>query len=105
MLKVATGYFDPLLAEHAGRLASIRDRADALMVVVATPPRPILSGAARAQLVAALSVVDYVVFPEKTAVEELLAKIRASEVLGQELEDARLTRDLIQHVRSRQHAS
>jgi bifunctional ADP-heptose synthase (sugar kinase/adenylyltransferase) len=104
-LNVATGYFDPLLAVHASRLSRLRNRADALMVVVATPPQPILPGTARAELVAALSVVDYVVLPEETTVEELLARIRAKEVLRQEAEDERLTRDLIQHVRSRHDAS
>ena len=55
---VVRGYFDPLLASHASRLASCERP---LAVVVADPPNPLLPLAARQLLVAALACVDAVV--------------------------------------------
>ncbi len=60
---IVTGHFDPLLVEHARRLRDIRAGSDSLIVVLLNPPDPILSSQARAELVAALDVVDYVVLP------------------------------------------
>jgi bifunctional ADP-heptose synthase (sugar kinase/adenylyltransferase) len=55
------GYFDPLLAEHA-RLLHAASEPDHLMVVlIGDPPEPLLPSRARAELVASLAVVDYVV--------------------------------------------
>ena len=57
-LRVVTGYFDPLLAAHAEALARI---GAGLMVLVASPADPLLSVRARAELVAALRGVAWVV--------------------------------------------
>ena len=67
-----TGYFDPLLAAHARRLRQVRQAADGLIVVLSTPPKPILPPRARAELVAALAMVDYVVLPQEGALSDLL---------------------------------
>lgn len=56
-----SGYFDPLLAEHVERIARAREAGLALVVEVTNPPRPLLEQRARAELVAALSTVDFVV--------------------------------------------
>jgi bifunctional ADP-heptose synthase (sugar kinase/adenylyltransferase) len=56
-----SGHFDPLLAEHVGRLRHAREPGSLLVVEVTNPARPLLSQRARAELVAALSIVDYVV--------------------------------------------
>ena len=56
-----SGYFDPLLAEHARRLRQMRTPGTALAVVIENPPHPLLAQRARAELVAALAAVDYVV--------------------------------------------
>ena len=56
-----SGQFDPLLAEHVGRLRQARQPGSLLVVEVTNPARPLLSQRARAELVAALSIVDYVV--------------------------------------------
>lgn len=101
---VATGCFDPLLAEHANRLEGLRERSALVMVVVADPPRPILPARARAELVAALAVIDYVVLAEKGRLEDLVAQLEAAEVLRGEAADQELTRDLIRHVHTRQRA-
>ena len=56
-----SGNFDPLLAEHVRRLAGEREPGEALVVEVTNPSRPLLAQRARAELVAALAMVDYVV--------------------------------------------
>jgi bifunctional ADP-heptose synthase (sugar kinase/adenylyltransferase) len=56
-----SGHFDPLLAEHVRRLAEQREPGQALVVQVTNPARPLLAQRARAELVAALAMVDYVV--------------------------------------------
>lgn len=54
-----SGYFDPLVASHAERLAALKTGAK-LLVLIATPANAILPAAARAELVAGLRAVDYV---------------------------------------------
>lgn len=73
-IRWVSGYFDPLLAEHARRLRRLRTPGTALAVVIEDPPQPLLPQRARAELVAALAAVDYVV-------------IEAGEVTHQRLED------------------
>lgn len=55
------GDFDPLLAEHVRRVAEARQPGRLLVVEVTNPAQPLLAQRARAELVAALSMVDYVV--------------------------------------------
>src|ERR1700740_962310 len=60
---VVSGYFDPLLAWHASRLQELKAELKGdlpLLALIATPPHPILSARARAELVAGLRVVDHV---------------------------------------------
>ena len=56
-----TGHFDPLLAEHVRWLAEERFAGGALVVEVTDPPQPLLAQRARAELVAALGMVDFVI--------------------------------------------
>ena len=60
------GHFDPLLAEHVRRLRehAVPDRR--LVVEVTNPVQPLLPQRARAELVAALAMVDYVVLGQET---------------------------------------
>lgn len=58
------GYFDPLLAEHVERIAGEREPGVVLVVEVINPAQPLLEQRARAELVAALSTVDFVVLGE-----------------------------------------
>jgi bifunctional ADP-heptose synthase (sugar kinase/adenylyltransferase) len=55
------GHFDPLLAEHVRRLRQYAAPGRRLVVEVTNPVRPLLPQEARAELVAALAMVDYVV--------------------------------------------
>ncbi len=104
-LTVFVGHFDPVLAGHARRLAAVVENSTATIAVVADPPHPILSARARAELVAALAAVDYVVLPGEMPVVELVIRLEASRVVHGEAEDVELTRELIQHVQSRKTAS
>ena len=82
---LANGVFDTLHVGHARYLAGAKSEGDLLVVAVNSdssvralkgPGRPILDEQARALLVAALRVVDYVViFPEPN-VEKLLEELR-----------------------------
>jgi bifunctional ADP-heptose synthase (sugar kinase/adenylyltransferase) len=104
-VRFATGWFDPLLAAHARRLEQLRGGAVRVMVIVTDPSRPILPARARAELVAGLSVVDFVVLSEEERLEDLLARLEATEVLRGEADDEALTRQLINHVQARQRTA
>jgi heptosyltransferase-2 len=71
-VKWVAARFDPLLAAHARRLAQIKTPGDALAVIVQDSPAPLLPQQARAELAAALGVVDYVVLgPAPQPAEDL----------------------------------
>ena len=58
--KAVSGYFDPVTAGVAERLADLKAPGVPLLVLIRTPAGAILPARARAELVAALAVVDYV---------------------------------------------
>lgn len=92
---VVSGYFDPLLASHAQRLAGLKRDGTPLLVLIATPENPILSARARAELVASLEAVDHVA--EQAG--GLVPRIRL------EPEDRLRLEQLIQRVHARQNAA
>jgi glycerol-3-phosphate cytidylyltransferase-like family protein len=92
---VVSGYFDPLIASHAERLASLKTNNAKLLVLIATPDNAILPAAARAELVASLRAVDYV----SELAGGLVPQIRL------EQEDDQRFEALLQHVHSRQKAA
>lgn len=61
------GHFDPLLAEHVRRLSEHAAPGRLLVVEITNPARPLLPQRARAELVAALAMVDYVVLGNAAA--------------------------------------
>lgn len=82
-LVVAAGAFDVLQAAHARFLAGLRREGSLLLVAVwddATLGRPVFTAAARAQLVAALAAVDYVVVCSEPALSGLLDALRPDRV-------------------------
>ena len=100
--RVATGCFNPLRTEHARKLAKAASgNGRPLLVIVRQPDSPLLDLRARAELVAALSVVDYVVPIETAQAPEWLDRVPRSERLELETVDESLTRDLIERVRGR----
>ena len=92
---VVSGYFDPMIASHAERLFKLKREGTPLLVLVATPPQAILPALARAQLLAGLSVVDYVC----DAPDGIAPHIHL------ENEHAELLTQLIDHVHARQRAA
>ncbi len=100
-IKAIAGYFDPLLADHARRVAATKDGSTALVAIVLEPPQPVLPIRARAELVAALAAVDLVVVPGEARLEDVLAALGACEVVRTEEADRQLSAGLVQHVRSR----
>jgi glycerol-3-phosphate cytidylyltransferase-like family protein len=103
-LQVVTGHFDVLLAGHVRELYQVHpDTSPRKLLVVVIPPRePVLSNRARAEMVAALGVVDYVVTAEPDDRESLLAALEAEDVVAFEAADERRARQLIEHVQRRQ---
>jgi bifunctional ADP-heptose synthase (sugar kinase/adenylyltransferase) len=97
-LTLVTGYFDVLLAEHARELQQVRDRAPdrPMLVALARHPGELLDAAVRAELVAALRVVDYVVTAEHDHLDELIERLRPAELVRLETADLGLTRRLIE---------
>jgi bifunctional ADP-heptose synthase (sugar kinase/adenylyltransferase) len=92
---IVTGIFDPLLAAHAEQLRELKLEGRPLVVAIADPENPILPARARAELVAGLEVVDFVVESQ----DGLTAKVRLEEDHTRKLED------LIEHVHARQKQS
>jgi bifunctional ADP-heptose synthase (sugar kinase/adenylyltransferase) len=96
---VITGYFDPLLAWHARELESIRGRAGAIAVVVLPLVGELLPQRARAVLVAALRVIDYVLIADNEDLDRLFAELKPVEIVRLEGDDLRRRGELIEHVR------
>jgi bifunctional ADP-heptose synthase (sugar kinase/adenylyltransferase) len=100
-VKIVTGYFDVIVAEHVRRLREIKNGSAMLVVVVLDPLEALLAARARAELVAALAVVDYVVPADEQAAKELLSHFTASEIVREESDDLLRARRLSEHVKSR----
>jgi bifunctional ADP-heptose synthase (sugar kinase/adenylyltransferase) len=98
-LTVVTGYFDVLQAVHARALADVRKgTSDGVLMVVLLPRHEsLLSPRARAELVAGLGMVDYVV-SEMEDSEAFLSRLPAGEVISRQAADEEQTRLLIEHV-------
>jgi len=101
-----TGTFDVVRAEHVRQLAAVRARTPAatLLAVVLPSPCAPLGQRARAEMVAALRMVDYVVAANHGDVEPLVLSLKPAEVVRLEAAHARLHAQLIEHVGRRQKA-
>jgi glycerol-3-phosphate cytidylyltransferase-like family protein len=99
-IAIATGYFDVLRAEDARELGRVRHHP--LLVVVLPLANEILSLSARAEMVAALRVVDYVVTADDGDVERLVSELQPVEFVRLEAADAHRASQLIEHVHRRQ---
>ena len=103
---VVTGYFDMLRAAHVCEIESLRERTGVEALVAAVLPwdEAFLSQRARAEMAAALRMVDYVVIIEANDVPELVEALGPSQVVRLEAADARRNRELIEHVHRRHSA-
>jgi bifunctional ADP-heptose synthase (sugar kinase/adenylyltransferase) len=100
-IRVVTGYFDVLVPDHVRRLSEIADATGTLFALVLDPPQPLLSRRARAELVAALGVIDYVVPVEEQAAKELLSHFHPGEIVREESADLLRASRLSLHVQGR----
>ena len=100
-LTLVTGYFDVLRTSHTKRLQQLAEGGKGLMVVVLNPPQPILSQRARAELVAALAMVDYVVPAGQDGLQDLLNEFPADAIAREEASDLPRTQELTAHVQRR----
>ncbi|SPF40282.1 conserved hypothetical protein [Candidatus Sulfopaludibacter sp. SbA4] len=102
-LVIVTGYFDILRAGHARDLEHARDAAGAatLLAIVLPSPTALLPQRARAELVAALRAVDYVVLADTAGAERLIASLHPAHVIHMEEADERRAWQLHEHVRNR----
>ena len=100
-LKLIAGYFDVLTPDLVSRLRSLAD-GGLLMAVVVDPPNPLLPARARAELAAALSVIDYVLLLPDVGLEKVLQEIRPDEVVREDMADGKRSQALIEHVHQRQ---
>jgi bifunctional ADP-heptose synthase (sugar kinase/adenylyltransferase) len=100
-LKLVAGYFDVLTPALVRRLRSLSDGAR-LIAVVLDPPKPLLPSQARAELAAALSMIDYVLSPQGQSLEKAIEEIRPDEVVREDLADGKRSQALIEHVHQRQ---
>jgi len=99
-----TGYFHILRAAHARELEQVRTRngARTLVVVVLPAAGELLPQRARAELAAALRVVDYVVTADDGDVDGIIGRLEPVELVRLETDDALRTRQLMEHVHRRQ---
>jgi len=100
-LTVVTGYFDVLLAAQAKQLEAARLGGGCLMVVLLPRAQSLLSQRARAEVVAGLSMVDYVVTEINDDLESFLRHLSADNVISRQIADEEQTRLLMEHVHVR----
>ena len=103
-LAVVTGYFDVLRAEHARELDAVRRRSGAqtLLALVLPFPGEVFDIHARARMVAALRVVDYVLVADEMEADALLETLRPRAVIHLEADDARRNREIAERIRRQQ---
>ena len=85
---IARGSFDILRAEHCRRLAQDKAEPEKLIVLVAAdenPRRTVLDAQTRAELVAALRVVDYVVICGEAEANGLISSLSPARVVEPEI--------------------
>jgi len=101
---LATGHFDVLRAAHVRVLDELRRRAGGarLLAVVLPAPDEVLPQQARAELVAALRVIDYVVIADAAEADRLADSLKPVEIVRLAAADALRARELKEHVHSRQ---
>ena len=101
-LTAIVGHFDPMTAAHARRMSDFCRISGPIVVIVTDPAEPILPLRARAELVAALHAVDYVIAAMHNTSAEIIARLQPDEVIQEEEADVRRTQDLIAHVHRQQ---
>lgn len=96
---LAAGYFDALHAAHVRELAKLPRP---VLAAVLPCPGELLPRPARAEMAAALRMLDYVVIAGEGDVETLIARLAPRAVARLEAGDTARVRQLIDHVHRRQ---
>lgn len=101
---LVVGYFDVIRADHICDLAEARGRTPhaPLVVLVAQGPETLLPLRGRAELVAALRMVDYVLTADDGDVDAIIETLRPELLVRLEAEDLRRVSRLKEHVHRRQ---
>ena len=99
---LVTGYFDVLGTRHIEALERVARPDRCLLVALFTAPCSILPLRARAELVAALRMVDYVVTADEAQLDALISFIKPAQTLRLEEKDRAHARELKLHVQRRQ---
>jgi len=104
-LTLVTGYFDVLRAEHPRALQQVRERTGnrKLLVAVVTYAGELIDDQSRAELVAALRMVDYVVTATHDELDGFIERLRPAEIVRLEAADVGRKRRLIEDVQRRHH--
>jgi bifunctional ADP-heptose synthase (sugar kinase/adenylyltransferase) len=100
-LRIVTGYFDPLLAGHAAALAEGRVSAGGLLLLLRTPPDPLLPLRSRVELVAALRTVDWVAAIPGDTIPEWVRALPASRLVSFESDDEDRRSAFLRHIHER----
>ena len=98
-LRAVVGFFDPLLAAHVRRLNELASPETKLIAVILNPQQPLLDLRARAELVAALAIIDFVV-PMEGDCDAFLRSLPTADIIHEETSDQLRTAHLIEHVHS-----
>ena len=103
-LAVVAGLFDLVRSAHVRALRDVRDRtgAAALLAVVLPQAGTVQTQRVRAEMAAALCMIDYVVTTDVADLHRIAAALHADAVAHLEEDDAARVRELIAHVHSRQ---
>jgi len=101
-ITLVTGYFDVLRAGHIQALEAVCRPGHVLLVVIRPHPNAILPLRARAELVAALRMVDYVVTADDRELETLVSSLEPAQIVRLEDADRVRASELKQHVQRRQ---
>ena len=96
-IRIVRGPFDVLVAAHVRRLRGLAGGGATLVVEIEEPAEPLLTARARAELVAALDPVDYVVLGRGEAGQ-------GDEIVEEGADHERSFRELVRHVHERQSA-
>jgi glycerol-3-phosphate cytidylyltransferase-like family protein len=102
---VVVGLFDPVTVAHVRRLLELRERCGNVTVLLADPPEPILPARARAEVLAALNAVDFVLLPQEHALSVVLQRTRKSLVFREENADQGRFETLVNHIHQRHTAA
>jgi hypothetical protein len=92
-----------MLADHVRRLGKIGAE-ERLFVIVTSPAKPLLPARARAELAAALEIVEHVVVAPPDRLQPLLRLIPTNRLVLEQAQEASRTEELMRHVHARQEA-